>query len=65
MSKPVLGKSRDGIYPRCVWCNGENYGPLVFPYSLGELNGCPTAKEEGAEPCPDLPKDYVTAKASK
>lgn len=29
----------DGIYTRCVWCNGEIYGPNVIDYSLGDA-GC-------------------------
>lgn len=35
--KPQLPPSRDGIYPRCVWCNGENYLPAVFAYSAGTI----------------------------
>lgn len=42
---PVRGKAWDYIYPRCVWCNGENYALAVLAYSAGEIpcaavNGC-------------------------
>lgn len=44
-SKPIIEPSNDGIYPRCVWCNGEIYGPSVIAYSQGEapcsaISGC-------------------------
>lgn len=37
--------SKDGIYPRCVYCWGENYALAVLAYSNGEIpcasvNGC-------------------------
>lgn len=34
--QPQMPRSRDGLYPRCVWCRGENYMPYVIPYSRGE-----------------------------
>lgn len=34
--KPELPPSRDGIYPRCVWCGGENYALAVLAYSAGQ-----------------------------
>lgn len=34
---PVLPISRDRIYPRCVWCRGENYMMAVIAYSAGEI----------------------------
>lgn len=34
-SGPVIGISRDRIYPRCVWCGGENYALAVLAYSAG------------------------------
>ncbi len=52
MSKyPILGKSLDGLYPRCVWCEGEIYMPHVLEYSKGRVahHGC------GKK----LPKSYV------
>lgn len=36
--KNTLKDLQDGIYPRCVWCNGENYGPSVIAYSEGKAN---------------------------
>lgn len=43
--KPLLRPSRDGFYPRCVWCGGENYMPAVIDYSAGlrpcaAVHGC-------------------------
>jgi hypothetical protein len=35
-TEPIRGISRDRIYPRCVWCNGENYALAVIAYSRGE-----------------------------
>lgn len=35
--EPRLKPSRDGIYPRCGWCNGENYALAVVAYSSGEI----------------------------
>jgi hypothetical protein len=42
---PVLPKSRDGFYPRCVHCRGENYILAVTAYSArvapcAAVNGC-------------------------
>jgi hypothetical protein len=28
--------TRDRVYPRCVWCGGENYLPAVLAYGAGE-----------------------------
>lgn len=36
LGAPMLRPTRDRIYPRCVWCNGENYRPAVLAYSAGE-----------------------------
>lgn len=36
MSKPIRKPEKDGVYPRCVWCGGENYAPNVIDYSLGK-----------------------------
>lgn len=36
MDKPVIPIQNDGIYTRCVWCNGENYAPNVIAYSKAE-----------------------------
>jgi hypothetical protein len=37
MPVPLLPPSADGIYPSCVWCRGEQYGPDVRAYSRGEV----------------------------
>ena len=37
MKEPKLPIANDGVYPRCVWCNGENYAPAVIEYSLGKV----------------------------
>lgn len=34
---PTRPPAKDGLYPRCVWCNGENCILLVFAYSVGEV----------------------------
>jgi hypothetical protein len=34
---PKRPPSRDGLYPRCVWCGGENYVLAVIPYSNREV----------------------------
>lgn len=34
---PVLRMSPDGVYPRCVYCAGENYVLAVLAYSAGEV----------------------------
>lgn len=49
--KPVLQPAKDGIYPRCVWCGREIYGPGVIDYSTGE-NACPWCGKY-------LPVDYI------
>lgn len=53
MSNPVLGPAKDRIYPRCVWCRGENYLPAVLAYSAGEIP-CSAAGGCGRY----LPEDY-------
>lgn len=53
-NKPIRPPARDGIYPRCVWCNGENYALAVLPYSRGEH---PCAAVGGCGRM--LPTDYV------
>lgn len=35
--EPVIPPAHDGIYPRCVWCRGENYMPAVLAYSRREI----------------------------
>ena len=54
MAEPIRPKSRDGIYPRCVWCNGENYMPAVLAYSAGEIS-CAAVSGCGQM----LPADYI------
>jgi hypothetical protein len=51
---PIRHPSPDGIYPRCVWCNGENYLPAVMAYSRGEVS-CAAAGGCGRY----LPPEYV------
>ena len=51
---PQLPPSRDGVYPRCVWCDGENYAPAVMAYSKG-LISCPSVNNCGKK----LPKEYI------
>ena len=51
MTKPI---TKDGIYPRCVMCNGENYAPRVIQYSKGKI-ACAAANSCGKK----LPKEYV------
>ena len=36
-TEPTRKPSEDGIYPRCVYCEGEIYGPIVYDYSLGKV----------------------------
>lgn len=55
---PQIGKSRDGVYPRCVWCRGENYAPAVLAYSAGEIP-CAAASSCGQF----LPNDYISHQA--
>lgn len=52
--KPIRAKSADGIYPRCVFCNGENYMPAVLAYSAGQI---PCAAAGGCGKF--LPPDYL------
>lgn len=49
---PQLGLSKDGIYPRCVYCDSEIYMPAVIDYSLG-IALCYICGRK-------LPADYVT-----
>ncbi len=60
METPLRGKSTDGIYPRCVWCNGENYMPAVIAYSKRQV---PCAAVGGCGKY--LPIDYVTLKENQ
>lgn len=55
--KPVHEPSHDGIYPRCVYCNSEIYGPAVIDYSLGLIE-CAAADSCGKT----LPDDYIKLK---
>lgn len=55
MKLPKLGKAKDGVYPRCVYCDIELYAPSVMAYSLGEV-GCGRCNK-------GLPEDYVVAEA--
>lgn len=52
-NEPVRGISRDRIYPRCVWCDGENYALAVIAYSYGLI---PCASVDGCGRY--LPEDY-------
>lgn len=58
MSSEPMGRSRDGIYPRCVWCRRENYALAVLAYSAGEIP-CAAAGGCGRR----LPAEYVTQPA--
>lgn len=58
--RPKRGRSRDGIYPRCVWCDGENYIPAVIAYSRGEIP-CASTTNCGRF----LPDDYLKHTQSK
>lgn len=51
MTEPVRKLEVDGVYTRCVWCNGENYASNVIPYSKAE-SGCHQCGKL-------LPKDYI------
>lgn len=53
-NKPTRPSTSDGIYPRCVWCGGENYGPAVIEYSKGNI---PCAAAHSCEKY--LPKEYI------
>ena len=52
--RPQMRPSRDGIYPRCVWCRGENYALAVLAYSRREV---PCAAAGGCGRL--LPVEYV------
>lgn len=51
---PILSKSPDGIYPRCVYCLGEIYALTVLRYSNREC-ACAAVRSCGRM----LPEDYV------
>lgn len=55
--RPVHPIAKDGIYPRCVYCNTEIYGPATIDYSIGKAIPL----------CCDLPlpKSYVKVKLKK
>lgn len=55
--KPVRQPAHDGVYERCVWCNGENYTMNVLAYSKGE-SGCHQCGKL-------LPKDYIKLEEAK
>jgi hypothetical protein len=52
--------SRDGIYPRCVYCGGENYAVAVLAYSNGEIP-CASVNDCGRY----LPDSYKAHRESK
>lgn len=52
--KPIRKPEHDGVYPRCVWCGGENYAMAVIAYSKGEIP-CASVNNCGKF----LPKDYI------
>lgn len=52
--QPIRQPEKDGVYPRCVWCDGEIYGPAVYDYSLGKI-GCGAVNGCGKK----LPKEYI------
>jgi hypothetical protein len=52
--QPTSKPSYDGIYPRCVWCGGENYAPAVIDYSKGKI-ACASVNNCGKK----LLKEYV------
>lgn len=54
---PVMPRARDGIYPRCVWCRGENYVLSVLAYSAG-LAPCGAVGGCGRY----LPEEYIAAR---
>lgn len=54
MTEPILKPAKDGIYPRCIWCGGENYAMAVMKYSRGETS-CAAADSCGRY----LPKEYI------
>jgi hypothetical protein len=54
---PIRKSERDGIYARCVWCDGENYAPNVMAYSKGQ-SACHQCGKL-------LPPEYVTFKSPR
>lgn len=56
-AQPLVSPSRDGIYPRCVWCWGENYVLAVLAYSAGQVP-CASVNSCGKY----LPDDYIVTK---
>ena len=54
MNAPSTPIAHDGIYPRCVWCGGENYAPAVIKYSKG-LTDCAAVSSCGKT----LPNEYI------
>jgi hypothetical protein len=54
MTNELLPVSRDGIYPRCVYCRGENHAFAVLAYSNRER---PCAARRGCGRL--LPETYV------
>lgn len=52
--RPWLPIAADGIYPRCVWCLGENYLPAVLGYSRRQ-HACAAVRSCGRM----LPEEYV------
>lgn len=58
MTEPILPKASDGIYPRCVWCCGENYMLAVIAYSTRKT---PCAAVRACARY--LPEDYVVQEA--
>lgn len=53
-NQPIRQPAYDGVYPRCVWCGGENYGPAVIEYSNGKIP-CASVNNCGKY----LPKEYI------
>lgn len=52
-AQPIRPITHDRIYARCVWCDGENYGPGVIAYSTGDIP-CAAVKGCGRY----LPENY-------
>lgn len=52
--QPIRKPEADGVYPRCVWCGGENYMPAVIAYSKGKM-ACASVNGCGKK----LPKEYI------
>lgn len=51
---PIKPPSKDGVYPRCVWCGGENQMGAVIDYSKGKI-ACASVNNCGKY----LPEEYV------